>query len=280
MQRFNYHCHTYRCGHADLDMSDEEYVLEFIKMGFTKIAFTDHCPEKNKIDKRPEVRMEYGQKQEYLDSIQMLKQKYADKIEIQTGYEVEYLPGEEENIKELKQETDKIILGQHFIYDNNKPTEILTTDEFTTEEHLIQYAKYIEKAMELKIPDIIAHPDFFMRKRKTPFGKLETTVTHMICQAAGKHNIPLEINLNNIFNQTYYQNKKLNHEEIAKQKEKLGKVEYPCKEFWKIATKYNIKVLYGIDVHHRGQILLWNELIELAHEVLGKEIIEQLNFMK
>lgn len=184
MQRFNYHCHTYRCGHADLDMSDEEYVLEFIKMGFTKIAFTDHCPEKNKIDKRPEVRMEYGQKQEYLDSIQMLKQKYADKIEIQTGYEVEYLPGEEENIKELKQETDKIILGQHFIYDNNKPTEILTTDEFTTE------------------------------------------------------------------------------------------------EFWKIATKYNIKVLYGIDVHHRGQILLWNELIELAHEVLGKEIIEQLNFMK
>lgn len=26
MQKFNYHSHTYRCGHADLDMKDEEYV--------------------------------------------------------------------------------------------------------------------------------------------------------------------------------------------------------------------------------------------------------------
>ena len=34
MQNFNYHQHTYRCGHADLDMEDEEYVQEYIKMGF------------------------------------------------------------------------------------------------------------------------------------------------------------------------------------------------------------------------------------------------------
>ncbi len=25
MQKFNYHSHTYRCGHADLDMKDEDY---------------------------------------------------------------------------------------------------------------------------------------------------------------------------------------------------------------------------------------------------------------
>ena len=52
LQNFNYHHHTYRCGHADLDTEDEEYVKEYIKMGFKKIAFTDHCPEKNKIDKK------------------------------------------------------------------------------------------------------------------------------------------------------------------------------------------------------------------------------------
>ena len=28
MQKFNYHSHTYRCGHADLDMKDEEYIQE------------------------------------------------------------------------------------------------------------------------------------------------------------------------------------------------------------------------------------------------------------
>ena len=48
MQKFNYHTHTRRCGHADNNMTDEDFVKEFIKKGFTKIAFTDHCPEKRR----------------------------------------------------------------------------------------------------------------------------------------------------------------------------------------------------------------------------------------
>ena len=31
MQKFNYHTHTRRCGHADNNMSDEDFVKEFIK---------------------------------------------------------------------------------------------------------------------------------------------------------------------------------------------------------------------------------------------------------
>ena len=124
MQNFNYHSHTYRCGHADLDMKDEEYIEEYIKMGFKKMAFTDHCPDKNEIDKEPNVRMKYSQKDEYLNKIKELKEKYAGKIEIQSGFEVEYLPGEEDNIRELKEDSDKIILGQHFIYDDNKQLKI------------------------------------------------------------------------------------------------------------------------------------------------------------
>ena len=103
MQKFNYHTHTYRCGHADDNMMDEEYVKEFIEKGFKKIAFTDHCPEKEIIDKRKNMRMDYSQIDEYLESIKCLKKKYKDKIEIQTGFEIEYLPGQEENLVELKQ---------------------------------------------------------------------------------------------------------------------------------------------------------------------------------
>ena len=214
------------------------------------------------------------------NSIKKLQEKYADKIVIETGYEVEYVPGEEENIKELKEETNKIVLGQHFIYKDDSKTEILRQDEFTTDKHLIQYAENIEKALELGIPDIIAHPDFFMRRENKEFGKIESEVANRICKVAEKYQIPLEINLNNIFNKTYFENEEQNHKTIEEQKEKLGEVAYPCKEFWKIATNYKVKVLYGMDVHHRGKILLWNKLRQLANELLGKEIIKKLNFIE
>ena len=109
MQNYNFHTHTFRCGHADL-VNDEEYIKEYISMGFKRIAFTDHCPEKTIIDTRDNVRMLYNEKKEYLTVIQKLKEKYANQIIIESGFEVEYLPGEEENLKELKKETDKIIL--------------------------------------------------------------------------------------------------------------------------------------------------------------------------
>lgn len=277
MQKFNYHSHTYRCGHADLDMKDEDYIKEYIEMGFEKIAFTDHCPEKNKIDKRPNIRMEYEQKNEYIDTIKKLKEKYKNKIKIEVGYEIEYIPGDEENLRELKNETDRIILGQHFIYGNNKNLKYIGQSEFSDEE-LIKYSEYIQKAMKLKLPNIIAHPDMYMMNRKE-FGKIENEVAKIICESAEKYDIPLEINLNNIFAKTYYENRKLNNDSFEKQKEKLKNVFYPCKDFWKVASNYNIKVLYGIDTHHKGQIMLWNELIEFAKEIIGKETIEKLNFI-
>lgn len=278
MQDFNYHSHTYRCKHADLDFTDEQYVKDYIKMGFKKIAFTDHCPQKNYIDKRTKMRMKYSQKGEYLDSIKRLKEKYKDKIEIETGYEVEYLPGEEENLMELKRDTDKIILGQHFIYDDNKNLKILGRAIFTDKE-LLRYAEYIDEAIKLNIPDIVAHPDIYMLKRRE-FGKIESETAHIICKSAEKYNIPLEINLNNIFRRTYYENRKLNNLPIEEQKEKLIKVSYPCKDFWEIAASYNIKVLYGLDAHHKGQILVWNELIELANDIIGEETIKKLKFIQ
>ena len=278
MQNFNYHSHTFRCGHADLEAKDEDYVKEYIKMGFKKIAFTDHCPEKNVVDKRPKIRMDYSEKDEYISEIKSLKEKYADKIEIKVGFEIEYLPGEEENLKELKNESEKIILGQHFIYDDEYQLKYCGNSDFTDKE-FIRYANYIQNAMELNLPDIVAHPDMYMFGRKD-FGEIESRVANIICASAEKYKIPLEINLNNIFHNTYFENRKLNNEDIEKQKAKLNNVFYPCENFWEIASKYDIKVVYGIDTHFRGQILLWNELIELASEVIGKDIIKKLNFVE
>ena len=261
MQNFNYHTHTYRCGHADPELTDEDYILEFIKMGFKKICFTDHSPEKNKIDKRTNMRMDYSQKEDYINSIKKLKEKYSAQIDIEVGFEAEYLPDDEENLFELKKETDKLILGQHFIYDDNKRLRIFRQADFT-EEELLRYAAYIDAAMEKGLPDIIAHPDIYMLNRNE-FGVVEAKIAHKICESAQKYQIPLEINLTQPC--LYYQN-------IRK------KIVYPCKEFWEIASTYNIKVVYGIDAHFKEQISLYKESIETVNNHLGEEIIKKLNF--
>lgn len=263
MQKFNYHTHTYRCGHAERGIKDEDIVQEFINKRFKKIAFTDHCPEKEKIDKRLNMRMKYSQKDEYLDSIKKLKDKYSGVIEIESGFEVEYLPGQENNLMELKEEVDKIVLGQHFIYDDNKKLKIFRHHEFTDDD-LIRYANYIDEAMKKGIPDIIGHPDIYMIDRKS-FGEIETEVAHMICKSAEKYNIPLEINLSDP--NLYLTGKK-------------SRVRYPSKEFWQIVSKYNIKVLYGIDVHYKNQIRNYEKTIEFVEKFIGHETINKLNFIK
>lgn len=36
MQNFNYHTHTYRCGHAEANITDEDFVKLFIKKDLRK----------------------------------------------------------------------------------------------------------------------------------------------------------------------------------------------------------------------------------------------------
>ena len=172
------------------------------------------------------------------------------------------MPGQEENLYELKNETDKLILGQHFIYGGKNELKIFRKHDFTNEE-ILKYAEYIKTAIEKNIPNIIAHPDIYMLNRNN-FGEAEEQVARIICSTAEKYGIPVEINLSD---PVMY---------IRKQKEK---VEYPCKGFWKIASEYkNLKVLYGIDAHWREQIELYEKAVELANEIIGKDIISKLHF--
>lgn len=262
MQKFNYHTHTSRCGHAQKTLKDEDFVELFIKKGFNKITFTDHCPHRKVIDKRINMRMDYSKLDEYLNSIKKLKKTYKGIIEIESGFEVEFLPGLEDYLLELKNKTDKIVLGQHFIYaDNNKDLKIIRKYKFSDED-LIKYANYIDTAMKLQIPDIIVHPDLYMCTRNE-FGAIEEKVAEMICKSAENYNIPLEINLTEVF---MY---------LAKLKDEIS---YPCRGFWEIATKHNVKVIYGIDAHYETQINQYEESVKLANKIIGEDTIKKLNF--
>ncbi len=263
MKKYNFHTHTYRCGHAEKNITDEAIVKTFIDNGFEVVAFTDHCPEKEMIDRRKNMRMDYSMKDDYLASINDLKEKYKDKIRIESGYEVEYLPGQEDNLLELKAETDKIVLGQHFIYDDDGRTLKIFRHDEITDSDLFRYAEYIVTAMQKGIPDIIVHPDLYMISRKD-FGMVESQVAHIICKAAEKYNIPLEINLT---------------EPLLYSIGLKNNISYPNRNFWEIASNYHVKVLYGLDVHYLESIERYESSICLARKVIGEDIIDKLDFI-
>lgn len=278
IQNFNYHTHTERCGHAEKGYSDEEYVKEAFETGIKFLAFTDHIPFMNTKDPKTNVRMSYDEIDEYLQSIIKLKDKYKGNIKIETGFEFEYLPNEIEHITRIKSMVDKMVLGQHFVLDSQGEIKYFSSKQDLTDREMIQYVCLINKALEAGIPDIVAHPDLFLKYRKK-FGKKEEFITRQLCTIFQKYRVPVEINLNEIYRE-YIKAKKQIPDATEQEQIELAKkkIKYPNEQFWKILSEYNIKVLFGIDAHVKGQISNCEISYKIANEILGKTI-ENLKFV-
>lgn len=259
---YNFHSHTWRCKHAEM-VDDEEFVKAYIKNGFKTLAFTDHTPQNPVIDSRKNIRMDYGQLEDYLTSIETLKARYKDQIDIKTGLEVEYLPELEPFYASISNRLDLMILGQHFI---RRPdgTLIIMGSEELNDEDVERYADMVVTAMEKGLVKLVAHPDYYMLNRTT-FGPAQEKAARRICEASLRKGIPLEVNLLPPY--------KLNQGII-------DKVTYPCADFWKIAAEYGVNAIYGLDTHHLPQIDDYKNSIETARRLLNPESIDRLHFVR
>jgi len=264
-QDFCFHIHTARCGHADKKMVDEDTILQFAENGYKSISFTDHSPWKEFLNSyNPGHAMEWNQKEEYFKSIRSLSEKYKDRIEVLAGMEMEYIPQYMDEMKEIVSESDIVVIGEHFTYcDENGYTSLHKSGFVPNEKELDFYANALVSSCEKGFASILAHPDLFMI-HKTEFGKKEEEITHRICKAAEKYNVPLEINLCLIAKNRFFES---------------TKITYPCRAFWEIAKNYNIKVLYGLDYHGYFPVKFAETNYNEADEILGKEIISKLNFV-
>jgi len=236
--KYNFHSHTYRCGHSD-DYDDHEFVLEAISWGYRKYGISDHVPVHPIFywDKR--MRMHDREKEEYLSSIEELKKTYADSIEILSGFEAEYDEIIEAYLCDLRDKCDYMILGQHYI---------LGKDIRHTVGYPLEYAKKVCKAIESGIFDIVAHPDIFMQYRygieekdKDEYIENCKKASKKICEKAKEYDIPLELNLGGFY-----------------EREIESEPRYPTNLFWTEVSKVGNKVVVGLDTHSRDDINLAN----------------------
>lgn len=279
-QDFCLHTHTQRCGHGAENTGDEEWVQNAIKGGMKKLAFTDHIPLPEGYNKIPKSRMDKAEVDTYLASIRYLQEKYKGQIEIASGFEFEYSDRDLVHLQKLKADTDLMILGQHFVIDDNGkeyPIKRGKDGSQISDDVLKMYAKATIAAMEKGLPDIIAHPDRFMACRDS-FGRDEEMVARDICSTASKKGIPLEINLGNIASSV---ERGLSIDEIKK------KINYPSPEFWKVVAEetriaqekgQDLIVVFGKDAHFPEQLSIEKDY-EIAKAIIGEDVLQQLHLV-
>lgn len=279
-QDFCFHTHTQRCGHGAKDTGDEEWVEHAIKGGIKKLAFTDHIPLPDGMNHIANSRMDIAEVDSYLASIHYLQEKYKGQIEIESGFEFEYSKRDEDHLKELKSETDKMVLGQHFVIDDSGKEYEITRGKGVkqiSDEVLDLYAESIISAMDKDLPDVIAHPDLFMQARDS-FGAKEEEITRAICRKAIEKGIPLEINFGKIASKV---ESKMPLDELKK------RIPYPSPEFWKIVAEetriakengQDLFVIYGKDAHSPQQLSTEKDY-EIARAIIGEQILEQLHIV-
>ncbi len=221
--KYNYHTHTSRCNHAS--GTDEEYVQAAYENGFVEIGFSDHVPQPGfEGIFNSWFRMKSHETKEYFDSINDLKNKYDGKINILSGFEVEYYPKYFDALCEHISPfcPDYLILGQHF--SNNEFDGEYLGDSSCHEEALWQYAEQIETALKTGMFTYLAHPDL-------PNFHGNEEVLHKVhlrlCEIARAANVPVECNLLGI----------------------MGNRWYPKKSFFEAAKKTGCSIVLGLDAH-------------------------------
>ena len=249
MIKSNYHTHTERCGHAS--GKEEDYVISAINNNLSILGFSDHGPFE---DAKHDFRMDFSDFHNYIESINNLKSKYKNKINILSAVEIEFLENEQDYYESLltKYNLDYLLLGQHMWLHNN---EIFYPDDCSTKsEDFFGYCNSLCKAMDSKLFKIIAHPDYFL---KTPleFDKNFEKITYDIINCAVKNDSILEFNAHGI---------RKGLSQLGSEKRYI----YPCKTFWDNVKQTNLRVIINSDCHNPEDV--WDESMEKAH-ALAKE---------
>lgn len=214
-----FHVHTHRCKHAG-SAEDYEYVEKAIELGAPRIVFTDHAPfPGNPFGNR----MDIEELPEYVSSINALKDKYANQIEVVCGLEIEYLPGFHNYYEELRKMPgiDILIIGQHFY--EHEPGKYSFLDEDKSEEY-IGLCNAIIQGIETGLFDVAAHPDRAFRRRKE-FGESEKEISLKLIEAAKNNGVFLEKNYSSTKRKNQYK-----------------------KEFWELVPG-DVLTLHGVDAH-------------------------------
>jgi len=227
MNLTDYHNHTYLCGHAT--GSIDEYIESALKKGIKEICFTDHAPLPQHL--RENESMKEEESEFYINEIEKRKILFKDRIEIKTGFEVEFPLLPSFNQAYFTDPRIDCMIGSCHFLDSWPFDHPDYTDEFEKrdiDQVYTSYFKIIETLAESRLFDIIGHFDLIKKFGHRPKKKFNSVV-EKIAKKISESDTAVEINTSGLL--------------------KPVKETYPSDEIIKIMFEHNVPVTIGSDSH-------------------------------
>lgn len=247
------HVHSHYCPHGSNDGFDE-YLKNAINKGIEEITFTEHMTMPESIvlegigvDFLENVSPNVDTIDEYFNEVSYYKEKYKNRIKINVGLEVDYLDGYEEFTKNMIDKYGEIledaILSTHIIKYNEKYYCIDCIESF---DELLKEIGSVEKIYDL-------YYNTLLKSIKSNLGKFKPKrIGHPTLIRIFNKKYPIYYSNVKLFQEIMNELKKRNYEldynTAGLRKEFCGEP-YPSGEFYEIALKSNLPMVYGSDSH-------------------------------
>ncbi|NLL44016.1 MAG: histidinol-phosphatase [Firmicutes bacterium] len=228
----NYHTHTFRCKHAEGDVTD--YARSAMKKGFTVLGMTDHTPLPD--NRWLPIRMDIADLPAYVRAIEEAQNEYPD-LKILKGMECEWAPEYHNFFAEVllgKYGLDYLILGCHFF--SYRGRWLSSHMDIINSKRLAAYTETLIESMRSGLFSFVAHPDLFGLSY-LDWDKNTAAASKEVLSAAEELKLPLEINGYGLVSRKV-------------QTSQGTRTAYPWLPFWELAADYDVTVIVNSDAHH------------------------------
>lgn len=210
--------------------SHKAYIQVALKKKINEIGFSEHL-----CLKEPDWSMKFSDLPLMVKRANSLKEK--SKIPVKMGIELDYLPGFESELENVikKNSFDYVIGVVHFIgdfgFDDSR--NIAEYKKWNINKLYKAYFELIQKAANLKLFDIIGHPDIIKKYGFKPKNDIDDLLNET-ADVFKRNNVVIEINTSGLV--------------------KPCREIYPSKKFLEICLSKQIPITFGSDAHAPEEI--------------------------
>ncbi|HOC00733.1 MAG TPA: histidinol-phosphatase HisJ family protein [Verrucomicrobiota bacterium] len=229
----DYHMHTPLCRHAKGEPSD--YARHALELGFDEIGFSDHSPMPR--DDFDDWRMRLDQLSDYVARVDRARRE-APSLTIKLALEVDFLPGQEEWVRDLagRYPWDYLIGSVHYVtesWDIDNPHRIALWQGRDLFEVWTAYFERLTRAAESGLFDIIGHADLCKKFGFRPAADC-TPLYRRFLASARRADVAIELN-------------------TAGLRKECREI-YPSRTLLELAHQEGVAIAFGSDAHDPEEV--------------------------